>query len=270
MSHEQRSSHLFSRRDFVRATALGGAGIAAGCAFPELTDPPASTSARLSSRPGAPTSAGPKGLRTLGWGNAAADGVIYVPESYTPAAPAPFVLLLHGAGGAGSTFITRRIAEADATGQILLAPDSQAATWDGVGGSFGPDIEFLDGALHDVFARYAIDPGRLAVAGFSDGATMSLALGLANGDLFRRVTAWSPGFLISDERVGKPAFYVSHGTVDPVLPIGSTSRAIVPALRNAGYQVEYHEFIGEHTVPDDVLHESMVWMAASQAGRARR
>lgn len=96
---------------------------------------------------------------------------------------------------------------------------------------------------------------------------MSLALGRANGDLFPRVTAWSPGFLIADERVGKPAFNTSHGTVDPVLPIGTTSREIVPALRNAGYVVEYREFLGEHLVPADVLHESMAWMAGSPAAR---
>jgi phospholipase/carboxylesterase len=143
----------------------------------------------------------------------------------------------------------------------LLAPHSRAWTWDGIGGSFGPDIKFLDDTLRDVFAKYAIDPRRVSVAGFSDGATMSIALGVANGDLFPRVTAWSPGFLIAGERVGTPAFFISHGTLDAVLPIGSTSREIVPALRILGYAVEYREFIGQHSVPDDVLHESMAWMA---------
>lgn len=169
MSFDERRSQSRSRRDFARTATLGAAGVIAGCAFPDSSFTSTSASARLSSRPGAPSSNGPKGLHALGVGDSLADGMVYVPESYSPSVPAPFVLLLHGAGGAGSSFITRRITEADATGQILLAPDSRAATWDGVGGSFGPDITFLNNALSHVFARYAIDPGRVAVAGFSDG-----------------------------------------------------------------------------------------------------
>ena len=262
MRIESTHSRQLSRRDFLQVTALGATSVVAGCAIPGLTDPTALGSARLLARVGTPTTAGPKGLRALGLGDSVADGVVYVPASYAPGAPAPFVLLLHGAGGTGADFITRRIPEADATGQILLAPDSRRATWDAMNtGHFGPDIVFLDSALRDTFAKYTIDPRRVAVAGFSDGATISLALGLANGDLFARLAAWSPGGLISKQRVGKPAVFISHGVVDPVLPIGATSRVIVPELRDAGYQVEYREFASEHIVPDDVLHDSMVWMA---------
>ena len=133
-----------------------------------------------------PVENGAIGLRTLGLGGSLADGMVYVPASYQSSSPAPFVLLLHGAGGVSRNFITPFIPIADATGQILLAVDSRKVTWDGVGnGKFGPDIAFLDLALHDTFAKYAVDPLRIAVGGFSDGATMSLALGLANGDLFR-------------------------------------------------------------------------------------
>jgi phospholipase/carboxylesterase len=129
-------------------------------------------------------------------------------------------------------------------------------------GAFGPDIAFLDLALRDTFARYRVDPSRLTVAGFSDGATMSLALGLANGDLFPRAVVWSPGYLIDTGRNGKPSLFFSHGTADPVLNIDTGSRAIVPRLRKDGYAVEYREFYGVHEVPDAILHESMQWSAA--------
>jgi predicted esterase len=37
---------------------------------------------------------------------------------------------------------------------------------------------------------------------------------------------------------------------------------IVPALRNAGYDVEYHEFDGGHAVPPDLLPQAVTWASA--------
>jgi phospholipase/carboxylesterase len=52
---------------------------------------------------------------------------------------------------------------------------------------------------------------------------------------------------------------VSHSTRDPVLPINATSRHQVPALRQAGYAVEYVEFDGPHTVPPAITLAAMSW-----------
>jgi phospholipase/carboxylesterase len=250
------------RRAFLTAATTSAAAVLTGCEVLGLTEPTASGSARLSARPGAPTSAGPPGLRPLGLGDALADGVVYVPASYTASAPAPMVLLLHGAGGTAANFVTPFVPVADETGQILLAVDSRKVTWDGVGSRhFGPDIAFLDLALHDTFAKYAVDPQRLAVGGFSDGATMSLALGLANGDLFTRVMVWSAGGVISRERRGHPAFFVTHGTYDPVISVRVCQDDTLPALRRDGYDVTYREFPGGHMLPDDLRRDAMVWAA---------
>ena len=81
-------------------------------------------------------------------------------------------------------------------------------------GGYGPDIEFIDRALEWVFDRLALDTRRLAITGFSDGASYSLSLGLTNGDLFTRVIAFSPGFMVPARRRGKPPVFVSHGTHD--------------------------------------------------------
>ena len=53
----------------------------------------------------------------------------------------------------------------------------------------------MDQAVHHVFERYSIDPGRIGLAGFSDGASYALSLGVANGDLFTHIMAFSPGFM---------------------------------------------------------------------------
>ncbi len=49
--------------------------------------------------------------------------------------------------------------------------------------------------------------------------------------------------------------FVSHGIDDPVLPV-ACSRRIVPRLRELGLEVDYHEFDGEHTVPDALVRDA--------------
>ena len=177
----------------------------------------------------------------------------------------PLLLLLHGAGQSGATMLRRMGAAADEAGVAVLAPDSRGATWDAIRGEFGEDVTFIDRALQHVFARVTVDPARVIVGGFSDGASYALSLGLANGDLFPRVAAFSPGFVISAAVHGRPRFFVSHGTADPILPIDQCSRVIVPRLRSMGYEVTFREFDGRHEVPPDVAREGMRWMAATTA-----
>ena len=58
------------------------------------------------------------------------------------------------------------------------------------------------------------------------------------------MVAFSPGFVAGTARAGRPAVFVSHGDADDVLPVDRTSRRIVPALRDDGYDVTYREFPG--------------------------
>jgi predicted esterase len=100
----------------------------------------------------------------------------------------------------------------------------------------------------------------MALVGFSDGATYSLSLGLANGDLFTHVIAYSPGFIVSSADQGTPKFFISHGKQDPILPIARTSREIVSVLRSRGYDVHYVEFDGGHEVPLDISAQAISWL----------
>jgi predicted esterase len=167
--------------------------------------------------------------------------------------------MLHGAGGHARHALDPWLELAEAAEVLLLAPDSRGPTWDLILDDYGPDVAFLDRALETVFARYAVDPERVALEGFSDGASYALSLGLANGELFTHVVAFSPGFLAPPEQQGQPRLFISHGTGDQVLPIGPCSRRIVPRVEQAGYAVRYHEFDGPHTVPEDVAHEALEW-----------
>lgn len=191
------------------------------------------------------------------------DGLLYVPPSYRSGQAAPLVLSLHGAGGSARDGLWPLRDLADEAGLIVLAPQSRGRTWDIILGSYGPDVEFLNLALSHVLGLYDVDEARLAIGGFSDGASYALSLGLINGDLFPSVIAFSPGFMAPTSQHGSPRFFVSHGIRDNVLPIDPCSRRIVPQLKAAGYSVEYHEFDGPHTVPPDIARHALSWLLAS-------
>lgn len=216
---------------------------------------------RLTARPAPLDGNPPVGLQTLDMGGRGSTR-LYVPPGYRRDRPAPLVVLLHGAGGNAENGMDLLRRLADETGMILLAPTSRGPTWDVVERGFGPDVEAIDRALGDVFARYAVDPARVAVGGFSDGASYALSLGLTNGDLFTHVVAFSPGFMAPGERHGRPRLFLSHGTDDRVLPIDPCSRRIVRQVRLGGYEVTYREFDGPHSVPAEIGREAVDWFTA--------
>jgi predicted esterase len=100
--------------------------------------------------------------------------------------------------------------------------------------------------------------------GFSDGTSYALSLGLANGDLFTHIIAFSPGFIPRSSRQGKPRIYISHGIQDNILPIDLCSRRIVRQLQYEHYDVSYHEFDGPHTVPMEIVREAWKWFSDSK------
>ncbi|MDP8929018.1 MAG: phospholipase [Actinomycetota bacterium] len=272
-----------SRRWLLRV-ALGA--LAGACEARELGDRlrdpmirPSQEAGRLQARPGRtgstpqPPGAGPEGaglggpnpgLHPLGLGERR-DGLIYVPAAVQPDRPRPLVIALHGAGGDARGGLAPLLPFADPAGLLLLAPESRERTWDLMAGGIGPDVAFIDRALTQTFARHLVDPERIAIEGFSDGASYALSLGLANGDLIGHVIAFSPGFSAPPQRRGQPRLFVSHGTHDQVLPIAATSRKIVAALNRSGYEVVYREFEGSHAVPPEIAHAAVDWFLARPA-----
>lgn len=215
--------------------------------------------ARLTARPPAtaPVPADPEpGRHVLDVGTGR-DVLVHVPSGPHAGAPARLVLTLHGAGGDARGGLAPLVPFADAYRLLLLAPASQGATWDVLTGGWGPDVRIINRAMEDVFASYPVDRNRLAISGFSDGASYALSLGLANGDLFTHILAFSPGFVAPVQLIGTPRVFISHGRADQVLPIDRTTRRIVPQLRAAGLPIEVHEFDGPHVVPPEIAEEAV-------------
>lgn len=218
--------------------------------------------ARAGATGGAPAAEGLHELRTAGGGRA----LLHVPpDAVTRGAPR-LLVSLHGAGGNPEGAVRPLLPRADAHGVALLAPASAGATWDAIRGGFGPDVAVIDDLLGQALALVPAAPGRVAVGGFSDGASYALGLGLANGDLFRAVVALSPGFVPPAPRRGAPAVFISHGTADTVLPIAITGRRIAPALEAEGLPVRYREFAGPHAVPPEIADEALAWLVAATVG----
>jgi predicted esterase len=252
-----------SRRTFLHAAGVGAvSAIAAACDVGGVKSALALPSGgRLTARPSAPTSAITLGEQPLSLGSGR-DGLLYVPAGYIVSRPASLVLMLHGATGSARGALRPFRELADDAGLVLLAPESRGTTWDAIRGSYGADIAFIDRALAWTFQHVAIDPTRLTIEGFSDGATYALGVGLTNGDLFQRVIAFSPGFILPVDAHARPNVFISHGTRDEILPIDQCSRRIVPELERSHYRVDYHEFDGPHAVPPDIAKQAVAWLSA--------
>jgi phospholipase/carboxylesterase len=219
---------------------------------------------RIKARPAAPTVAIAPGAHPLGLGGPTRrwgwrGGTLYIPASAS-SRPLPLLVLLHGGGGHSNDF--RFIFPlAEELRVVMLTLDSRDNTWDGIDSPFGPDVVFMDAALQHTFDRVAIDPQRVALGGISDGASYSLSLGMANGDLFTHLVAVAPGFIAPPSPpVGRPIIFVAHGTRDNVYSVSGTRNRIVPRLKSAGYDVTYHEFDGPHSLLPATARQILEWL----------
>ena len=182
------------------------------------------------------------------------DAILYVPTTLESHAPAPLLVMFHGAGGFPEKVLPFLEEHAEQHKFLLLAPHSTYATWDIVVGGNGPDLERLDLALSKVAAHFAIDRGRLGFAGFSDGASYALSTGVTNGDIATHVIAFSGGFMTVFMQEGTPQIFIAHGLVDEQLPIETSGRANAAKLTAAGYDVEYIEFNGKHVIQPAIVN----------------
>jgi predicted esterase len=190
------------------------------------------------------------------------DGLVVVPKTYDAKIPAAMLLSLHGATGTPEHQLGLYKQTPETQNVILVIPSSRVYTWDLIasrGQGFGDDIAFLNHVLFRVFQTYNIDPARIAIGGFSDGASYAASVGISNGDLFPTMLLNSPGFAAPLTQVGKPRVFVSHGTQDKVLPIDQCSRRLVGVLRGQGYETSFVEFRGGHELPNSIRERMVKW-----------
>lgn len=108
-------------------------------------------------------------------------------------------------------------------------------------------LRFID----EITEKYPTPDGKLVVAGFSQGALMSLDSGLRTDRKLAGIICMSGGLYEVDlpdlsTRSGLPVL-IAHGTADDVVPVINARRAR-RVLEDAGLDVEYHEYPMGHQV----------------------
>ena len=203
------------------------------------------------------------------------DGAIaFIPASAVPSPSkgAPLLVLLHGAGHRELDLVRHFADEAEARGIVLLAPSARGVTWDTVSTAEdppsrysalanerarrftgSPDAGRVEAAIAELARAVPVDRARTVLAGFSDGATFALAMGMSREHAFAAVIAWSPGIAIrtADPAKGRRVF-ISHGRQDPILRYSDTCGEIVPLVESEGAAVAFVPFDGGHDAPPAV------------------
>ncbi len=206
---------------------------------------------RLSFVPAEPTlDPLPPGRHRLGIA-AERDAVLFVPPGIDAATPVALWVMFHGAGGFPEKVLPFIEEHAERGGFLVLAPHSLYPTWDIVIGGNGPDLDRVQRSLSAVHCRYRI--ARIAFAGYSDGASYALSIGITNGDLVSHVIAFSGGFMSVFVQEGAPKVFIAHGLQDEQLPAESSGRSHAAKLTAAGYDVQYVEFNGPHAIQPAIV-----------------
>jgi phospholipase/carboxylesterase len=180
----------------------------------------------------------------------------YIPTGVT--APAPLIVLLHGAGGNARNFLDQFKRAADERRVILLSVQSNGRTW----ATRKPneretDVINIRAAIHELTGKGPVDASRTTVMGFSDGASYALSVGMAYPALFRTIVAFSPGYAFAPSRLDtRQRIFIAHSRRDPILPAENT-RQMVKGLEAAGFDPDVRWFNGGHEI-DPVLKDAAV------------
>ncbi|MEM6796634.1 MAG: dienelactone hydrolase family protein, partial [Acidobacteriota bacterium] len=122
------------------------------------------------------------------------------------------------------------------------------------------------GELIDQEIARGIDPGRIVVAGFSQGGAMTLQTALRRPERLAGAMVLSAYLLLSDRLPAEAAeanrdlpIFMAHGTFDPVIPMdrAAASRQRLEAL---GWSVEWHAYPMAHQVCAEEIAAIGSWL----------
>lgn len=130
---------------------------------------------------------------------------------------------------------------------------------------FRSSYDKLSTFISDAVAHYPVDTKQLYLLGFSMGTVMSYALALTRPGMFRGVVANS-GYIPEGTHLSYDLshldhieFFVTHGTEDPVIPVGFARRAR-ELLEAAHARFEYREYPMTHEISEESLKDLSAWL----------
>ena len=183
------------------------------------------------------------------------------PRKPAPGKP-PMLVLLHGFGANEQDLLPMaarldpRLAVASLRGPYQIRPGSYS--W--VNGNTADELDkarrMVIECIDQVVDSTGADRGRVYLAGFSQGAMLTLAIALTEPEKIagaavlsgRLVAAVSDNHAAPERLRGFPIL-VTHGTDDRQIPVRS-AHDIRQALKPMGVAVDYHEFESGHYISD--------------------
>jgi len=123
----------------------------------------------------------------------------------------------------------------------------------------------LEGLIAREIER-GIEPGKIVVAGFSQGGAVAIHTALQTGHDIAGLMALSTYMALPDDaanavsRKSLPIF-MAHGSFDPVLRM-EWGRASADRLIEAGYAVDWHEYPMAHAVCPQEIADISNWLSA--------
>jgi predicted esterase len=162
---------------------------------------------------------------------------VAIPEDYDPAGQYPLLVMLHGSGVDERGFIRESAVLVSGLNWIAMAPQARGLS-DWYQGDSGRDVfECID----DVCKRYAVDPDRIFLYGFSMGGYGAWRLGLGHAERFAGVAVASAPLSRGEEdltpllqSVENLPLFVVHGTADTAISVEEARRAVA-ILRDRDY-----------------------------------
>ena len=127
-------------------------------------------------------------------------------------------------------------------------------------------VEIIASFIDEIVKQYPIDTENVTLIGFSQGAILSYATALTYPEKISKVVALSGYFnqeilpeIIDTKAISQMKFFVSHGSVDQVIPV-DWARKAKPALENLGLEVEYQEYPIGHGVSPKNFYDFKNWL----------
>ena len=127
-------------------------------------------------------------------------------------------------------------------------------------------VELIASFIDEIVKQYPIDTKNVTLIGFSQGAILSYATALTYPKKISKVVALSGYFnqeilpeVIDTKAISHLKFFVSHGSVDQVIPV-DWARKAKPALENLGLEVEYQEYPIGHGVSPKNFYDFKNWL----------
>ena len=127
-------------------------------------------------------------------------------------------------------------------------------------------VEIIASFIDEIVKQYPIDTENVTLIGFSQGAILSYATALTYPEKISKVVALSGYFnqeilpeIIDTKAISHLKFFVSHGSVDQVIPV-DWARKAKPALENLGLEVKYQEYPIGHGVSPKNFFDFKNWL----------